>query len=158
MQNQIKLKNFGFGIFYGNETSQLKAYSHKINISFENNEEDEDIIIDCGETTFVLNKKHLVSIGHLYRTNYTKDVAVMAHKSVPRCVKNFLVRNFKGSRKRIIKENSWGNFKGPHTSYEEIMTKFNNIKKMTSSFIFFLENATPSESFNINKEELQNAY
>jgi tetratricopeptide (TPR) repeat protein len=138
LQERIRLKHYGFGLFYGNQKNLLKGYSHKINISFEAHEEDEDIIIDTPHTLRPTNNRNLVSLENLYRNTFSKDYNMITHKSVTRCLKNFLIRNFKPSRKRIIKDSSLGNLRGPCPSLHAISRKYWKIRRVAGSLYSFL--------------------
>lgn len=149
-QERIRLKNFGFGIFSQNETSALKGYAHKINLSFENNEEDEDIIVSSTDSCLPSFERSRVNLESLYKSKLNKQVVCNTHKAVTRSVKNFLIRNLIVSRKRILQDNSLANFKGPYNSTDSIHRKFNQIVKITNYFHGFLTNSQKNNYITIN--------
>ena len=115
------------------------TFSRRINISFECVEEDEDVIVDIDSDNFQISKNTIIDPYHLYEIKSFKRINPLTHLSVLRDPKNFLTKNMKNNRKRIIKDLSLANFKVPSQNAKSLKEIFYQLSAVFNIVLVFYE-------------------
>lgn len=110
IQERIKLRNIEKFDLNARKRNQMKIFSRRIDISFENTEQDDDKIIESFRDYSAQPIRRLLDPRLLYADRISTEAISSSHKSIIRNYKNFLIKNTKENRKRILNNNELSDF------------------------------------------------